>query len=443
MTTSYKNRFQKFSNLLSEPELIKYARQKESNAFCRNRKMPLKDMLLCCLSKKGLTTVFELRNYFKQKEEKAMPLSVQGYLQQRKRLNPEVFSYLNREYLVDFYHSEEPKLWNGYILLAIDGSKVEVPNSKENREQFGSSGNQHSELGQVRALVSGMYDVLNQFYLDIEIEHISVSETELAKRNLEHLKQFNFNQPILVVFDRGYPSIEFVDFLEKEGIHYLFRLSSNDYIAERRQMNSSDEEVIIKHSYSRLKKIQKKHPDRYEQLKKKDGTAVRISRSKLPSGNELLLMTNLFTDISTEELADLYYHRWEIEKKYHTLKNKMKFESITGKASIYVYQDFWAQILVYNMMQDIRKSADEKAAETGKQNGNKYTMHTNENVAIGLFKESIIKILLEPAPQKRIEKLGNLQSEMERNVLPIRELPSKERKKNLSNKYCNNQKHSF
>ena len=443
MTTSYKNRFQKFIDLLSEPELIKYARQKESNTFCRNRKMPLKDMLLCCLSKKGLTTVFELRSYFKQKEEKEMPLSVQGYLQQRKRLNPEVFSYLNREYLVDFYHSKQVKLWNGYILLAIDGSKAEVPNSKENRDRFGNSRNQHSEYGQVRALVSGVYDVLNQFYLDIEIEHISVSETELAKRNIEHLKHFQFKQPILVVFDRGYPSIEFVDFLEKEGIHYLFRLSSNDYIAERKEMKLSDEEVILKHSYARLKKIQKKHPERYEELKKKNGTAVRISRSKLPSGNELLLMTNLSTNISTEELADVYYYRWEIEKKYHTLKNKMKLESVTGKASIYVYQDFWAQILVYNMMQDIRKSADEKAIKTGKQNGKKYIMHTNENVAIGLFKESIIKILLEPIPQKRIEKLENLQLEMEHYVLPIRELPGKKRKKNLSNKYCNNQKYSF
>ena len=107
MSTSYKNRFQKFIDLLEKPEIITYARQKESNTFCRNRKMPLKDILLCCLSKKGLITAFELRNYFKQKEEKSMPLSVQGYLQQRKRLNPEVFSYLNKEYLIDFYHSEE------------------------------------------------------------------------------------------------------------------------------------------------------------------------------------------------------------------------------------------------------------------------------------------------------------------------------------------------
>ena len=128
MDKPYKGRFQKFSESLSDPELINYARQIGKNTFSRKRKMPLKDMLLCCLSKKGLTTAFELRNYFKDKRE--------------------------------------------------------VPNSKENRETFGNSGNQHSKTGQVR----GMYDILNHFYLDIEIEHISVSENELAKRNFETFK---------------------------------------------------------------------------------------------------------------------------------------------------------------------------------------------------------------------------------------------------------------
>ena len=154
-------------------------------------------------------------------------------------------------------------------------------------------------------------------------------------------------------------------------------------------------------------------------------------------------MTDLEEEINTKELADLYYQRWEIEKKYHTLKNKMKFESVTGKASIYVYQDFWAQILVYNMIQDIRKSADEGATSAGRNNRNKYPMHTNENIAIGLFKESMIKILLESETTKRIKKLEELQQEMECYVLPIRKLPSKARKKNSSNKYKNNQKNSF
>lgn len=443
MVKSYKKRFQMFSEFLSEPELVNYARKDGHNTFSRKRKMPLKDMLLCCLSKKGLTTAFELRNFFKDKGELPMALSVQGYLQQRKRLNPEIFPYLNRRYLMDFYHSEEPKLWKGYLLAAVDGSKAEVPNSKENRETFGNSGNQHSKTGQVRALVSGIYDILNHFYLDIEIEHISVSEIELAKRNLKHLREWEIRQPVLAVFDRGYPSIEFIDFLEMEGIHYLIRLSSNDYKAERGRMQSEDGKVILKHSSARLQKIRQKHPERYERMKRKGETTVRVSKSTLPSGNELVLMTNLPDTIAAEELADLYYQRWEIEKKYHTLKNKMKFESVTGKASVYVYQDFWSQVLVYNMIQDIRNSADEEAAETGRKSGNKYLMHTNENIAIGLFKEDMLKILLEPEEKKRIKKLNELQEEMERYVLPLRELPGKERRKNISNKYKNNQKSSY
>ena len=155
------------------------------------------------------------------------------------------------------------------------------------------------------------------------------------------------------------------------------------------------------------------------------------------------MMTDLPDTITADELADLYYQRWKIEKKYHTLKNKMKFESVTGKATIYVYQDFWAQILVYNMVQDIRNSADEEAATSGRKRGNKYPMHTNENVAIGLYKEAMLKILLEPEEKKRIKKLEELQKEMEGYVLPIRKLPGKERRKNITNKYKSNQKSSF
>ncbi len=44
----------------------------------------------------------------------------------------------------------------------------------------------------------------------------------------------------------------------------------------------------------------------------------------------------------------------------------MKFESVTGKSTIYVDQDFRAQVLVYNMIQDIRKEADDKVSVKGR-----------------------------------------------------------------------------
>ena len=301
----------------------------------------------------------------------------------------------------------------------------------------------YSKKGPVRALVSGMYDVLNGFYLDIQISHISTSENELAKRNLSHLETMGIDSPILAVFDRGYPSLEFIDFLEAKGIHYLFRLSSNDYKKECGDMKSMDGFVNLMHTSARLGKIRKKHPESYERMKEKGETTARISKSILPSGQELALLTNLPMEFTTGQLAGLYYRRWEIEKKYHTLKNKIKFECVTGKASIYVYQDFYAQILVYNMVQDIRKCADYEVETAEHQKKVKYPLHTNENIAIGLFKEVMIKILTEENPAKKEKLLSTLQSEMEEYVLPKRELSGHERRKNISNKYKNNQKNSF
>lgn len=91
-----------------------------------------------------------------------------------------MFSFLNREYLQDFYQSEEPLLWNNYLVLAVDGTKAEVPNSKENRIASGKSRN-HTAQTATRALVSCIFDVWNHFFLDLQIASIQTSESELAK----------------------------------------------------------------------------------------------------------------------------------------------------------------------------------------------------------------------------------------------------------------------
>ena len=69
--------------------------------------------------------------------------------------------------------------------------------------------------------------------------------------------------------------------------------------------------------------------------------------------------------------------------------------------------------------------------------------YTNENIAIGLLKDSMIQIFLERSRRKREKLILILQQEIEMYLLPIRKMPCHERKKNFSNKYKNNQKSSF
>lgn len=130
---------------------------------------------------------------------------------------------MNKQYLQDFYSSNEPVLWNNYLVFAVDGSKAEIPNSDENRAFFGECGNNHSN-GEVRALVSSIFDVYNHFFLDLQIDSIKTSESELAKKNTHAIKEIFPNIDFIVVLDRGYPLIELIHFLEKNRVQYLFRL---------------------------------------------------------------------------------------------------------------------------------------------------------------------------------------------------------------------------
>jgi hypothetical protein len=403
--------------------------------------MPLKDIITCTLGKKALTATMEVRQYFQAAEKMDQTVSKQDYLRQRQNLNPEVFRILSREYLQDFYAGDEAVCWHGYVVLATDGSRAEIPNSRENRETYGESENQYGK-GVARANISVLYDVYNRFIVDLGIHHFRSSEIAEAKANIERMKGVMGDQPVLIIFDRNYVSLEFIDYVEGAGVKYLIRLHQGDYKAEVAGMEGEDGRVSIRHTKNRLRRVREEQPERVVVLEGKGETEARILKTKF--GEEAgTLITNLGEEIGAGEIRELYGKRWEIEKKYHTLKNKMKFESVTGKASIYVEQDFLAQMLVFNMVQDLITEAEGKVAEQAKEKEYQYEVRINENIAIGLYKEQFVRLMMEEDDEKKDRMFTGLKKEMMRNIVPVRQLKGAPRKWNYFNKYKCNQKPSF
>ena len=98
-----------------------------------------------------------------QKEETEM--SAQSLLDQRLKLNPEIFVDLNTEYLKGFYdeyRDTDVKTYKGYILKALDGSDFEIPNTSKAKKEYGAV---KSQIGETvpRTSVSMCYDLLNQY----------------------------------------------------------------------------------------------------------------------------------------------------------------------------------------------------------------------------------------------------------------------------------------
>ena len=102
----------------------------------------------------------------------------------------------------------------------------------------------------------------------------------------------------------------------------------------------------------------------------------------------------------------------------------MKCESVTGKASIYVEQDFWAQALMFNRVQDLITAAQCRATKQAKEKRLKYEIRINENIAIGLFKEPFIRLMIEENNDRKDAMYRQLTADMERNIVPVRTLKS-------------------
>ena len=161
------------------------------------------------------------------------------------------------------------------------------------------------------------------------------------------------------------------------------RLSSNDYIKERNNMKTEDEEVQIEYTYARLNKIKRTNSEFYEEIKDEKGIILRITKIKINNEKEECLISNLSKEEFTiEDLKKIYGKRWEIENSYNSIKNKLKIESFSGNLPQFIYQDIYAQIVVYNQIQDILYTG-RKIKKSSK--GNEYKI--NEGKAIGIFKE--------------------------------------------------------
>ena len=72
--------------------------------------------------------------------------SKSAFVQCRKKIKPNVFKYLSDGLIEEFYtdNQESVKLWNSFRLLAVDGSILNLPETKELEKIYGKA---HKTVG--------------------------------------------------------------------------------------------------------------------------------------------------------------------------------------------------------------------------------------------------------------------------------------------------------
>lgn len=389
--------------------------RKSITDFTRKRKMDFERLIHYILNKKGLSTNMEIYNFFDKINEET-DMSAQALLDQRLKLKPEIFVDLNEDYLKGFYseyRETDVKHYKGYILKAIDGTDFEIPNTEKSKDTFGRVKTKSGE-NIPRTSVSMCYDVLNGYIIDVIPEKYRSNEIYMAKQHMKKDQEITEDYKSIYIMDRNYVSLDFISFLQKNGINFLARLNLGYYVKETTNMKTKDEIIEIERTKERMKRKYFENEETREYAKK-NKIEVRILKYVLKTGEEEYLITNL-KKLSYEEIFEIYGKRWNIETLYNSLKNKLQIEKFTSSKEEIIKQDIYASVLVYNMIQTMKNEAQEDI----EQKKYKHEMKINENISIGLFKNEMIYIMLEDDDKKRLKRYDKLCKKILKYKIPIR-----------------------
>jgi len=427
-------------------DFVIFCRNGRKNVLVRKRKMPLEDLLLSMLIRKGLSLTMELRGYMNETHP-GMNISKPGYLKQRMKLNPEALNYLyhfhNRQFYADTDPETAPFTYNGYLVFSADGSSINIPTTPENLEIYGtpcvSQTRKQAQLG-----LGCIYDVLNHVIVESDIGPYKFNEGKTAERQADRLREtIGSTYKYMLLMDRGYPSSPmFMRFIDK-GIYFVARLNSAIYKAEQEAMKSDDEdvEIVLTRGRRRAKHV---GTDNKDIMNSRDSFKLRLVRVWLDKDHYEILATNLpREEFPAECFKEIYHLRWSIETSYETLKCKLQLENFTGTKTVLIEQDIYSSIYVYNLAENMAREAEiEQAKKLNTEY--KHPMRINRNVCIGILKNDLIHAIMEPDKEEKDRLFHKLYDDISSCIVPVRPGRHYDRTTwKTKNKYPNNCKRGY
>lgn len=381
-------------------------------------KLSFKSVILFNLFFVKKSIQLELEEFFEMLNLSDEGLTKQAYSEARQKISPSAFITLSKAVIQWFYDQNDYKTFDGYRLCAIDGSVFEIHNTEQLRDHFGYT--QNKTIKYARARVSCIYDIENDLVLTSKIASYKTSERDLAKDTIEDLKELGLKND-LILFDRGYPSRDFIAYIEKNDIKYVMRVPMSS-MRELKETTQSDQIITFSVDGETL--------------------TARVLKFELSSGEEEVLVTNLMNEnLGIYEFKKLYFKRWGIEEEYGVMKSKLQIENFTGSTPIAVEQDFYASIYLTNMVALLESEVTERIQKNDEGKDLKHEYKANTNLVVGKLKNSLVLLLLERNPRKRQRRFKRLMTSLEKKKTPIRPGRSYKRNKVLkSNKFPRNRK---
>jgi hypothetical protein len=314
------------------------------------------------------------------KEDSDMPPSKQAFSKARYKIKSEGFKAMMLSGVQNFYEPDSSYgSWRGYRLIAIDGSTIKLPDSSSVIEKFPKlKANHNGESDYPLARMSLCIDLCTSIIVNAKLDSLATGEREMAESQIEEITELFKKlgqEKIVYIYDRGYPSTDFMETHKKLDVDFVMRMQRGGYkkIWERVDAGEKDFEI--------------------DAINKETKTSIRIRiiAITLSTGITEVLATTLFDKnaFSIDDLNKLYALRWQIEESYKKLKVASEIENFSGNNIEAIFQEFWAHMVISNIISAYMSD------EQGCINIDKLPSHRlNFSLIFGAMREKVLPMLL-------------------------------------------------
>lgn len=341
--------------------------------FTQPRKISLLDVLLFYTFRSAETTNKDIISYFSKIDR--LKVSKQGMFKALNRTNPDVFPIIIRELAEKFYSHENYETMDGYIVLACDGTKMDLPPTQELKKKFGGYLNgtikTYDQVKKPQANCSVLIDVLNRVILDAAVEPCMTSEIPMLFHHLENCENLLKGKKVIILCDRYYGSAKLFLYCMQRGYNFIVRNKSyiyKDYVS----LVERDGWIEVPFNKTWYKRMKRDDCRSYAQTLSSlhvrvvknhyEYTMTGRKRATESTSIDSAYLTNLDSeDFPAERIVSMYHSlRWDNETAYFDIKNHLEAERFnSGKYNIVVCE-LYGKILCYSICGSFYKAGDER-----------------------------------------------------------------------------------
>jgi len=319
-------------------------------------------------------------------------------IQARQRLPHDALAYLFTVTAAEWsVRSADSYRWRGLAVYGWDGTTMRVPDSPENRGEFGGQSSHRGDSGYPQVRVVAAMALRSHILSAFRFADYHTGETTLARGLWDEMPDDS-----LVIFDRNFLiKKDFIRFEAGGNKHWLSRSKSNTRWAVIEHLGKNDDLVV-------LEVDEPGFPTTWELR------AIHYKRRGFPRAT---LLTSLLDPelYPAKELIALYHERWETELGYDEVKTHMldREEAIRSRSPEGVRQELWGIAIAYNLIRlEMERAAKEADVPPTR---------ISFMAAMALIKDEIGRLRGERLALGTIpDRLKDLRKNLKRLILPAR-----------------------